>query len=113
MPSVEKPGRAVEALGSCPFTEKMAISWSSVAMRSASILTKMHSTEARQPPRSCCEAGSATRSNGLCQCEDGQTIYRNPDMKVGWRWREEAEEVASGLQSRTGEIHFVREHNPS
>lgn len=38
----------------------------------------------------------------------GNVIYRNPDLNSGWRFREEAEHEASGLQSRTGEQFFVK-----
>jgi hypothetical protein len=39
----------------------------------------------------------------------GNVIHRNPELKTGWRFREEAEHEASGLQSRTGERFFVKE----
>lgn len=39
----------------------------------------------------------------------GNVIHRDPDLKTGWRFREEAEHEASGLQSRTGERFFVKE----
>jgi hypothetical protein len=40
---------------------------------------------------------------------DGGAIYRHPELKAGWRFREEAEQEARGLQSRTGERFFVKE----
>ncbi len=40
---------------------------------------------------------------------EGNTIYRNPDLKTGWRFREEAEHEAAGLQSRTGDRFFAKE----
>lgn len=39
----------------------------------------------------------------------GNIIHRNPDLKTGWRSREEAEHEASGFQSRTGERFFATE----
>jgi NDP-sugar pyrophosphorylase family protein len=33
----------------------------------------------------------------------GGVIYRNPDLKTGWRFQEEAEHEARGFASRTGE----------
>ena len=39
----------------------------------------------------------------------GNTIYRNPDLKTGWRFREDADREAAGLQSRTGERFFSKE----
>jgi hypothetical protein len=39
----------------------------------------------------------------------GNVIYRDSNLKTGWRSREEAEHEASGFQSRTGERFFVRE----
>lgn len=39
----------------------------------------------------------------------GNVIYRNADLKTGWRSREEAEHEASGFQSRTGERFFATE----
>ena len=38
----------------------------------------------------------------------GNVIHRNPELKTGWRFREEAEHEASGPQSRTGERFFVK-----
>lgn len=40
---------------------------------------------------------------------EGQFVYRDFDLKTGWRFREEAEHEASGLESRTGEKYFVKE----
>jgi len=40
---------------------------------------------------------------------NGNTIFPNPDLKTGWRFREEAEHEAAGLQSRTGERFFAKE----
>ncbi|MBX3387700.1 MAG: hypothetical protein KF768_14115 [Phycisphaeraceae bacterium] len=34
---------------------------------------------------------------------EGRVMYRNPELKTGWRSQEEAEHEARGLQSRTGE----------
>jgi hypothetical protein len=39
----------------------------------------------------------------------GDVIYRDPNLRSGWRFREEAEHEASGFQSRTGERFFVKE----
>ena len=39
---------------------------------------------------------------------EGNTFYRNPDLKTGWRFREDAEHEAMGLQSRTGERYLVK-----
>lgn len=39
----------------------------------------------------------------------GNIIYRNPELKTGWRFREEAEHEASGFQSRMGERFFATE----
>jgi hypothetical protein len=39
---------------------------------------------------------------------EGNTFFRNPDLKTGWRFREDAEHEAKGLQSRTGESFFVK-----
>lgn len=39
----------------------------------------------------------------------GNVIYRDPNLKTGWRSREEAEHEASGFQSRIGEPFFVKE----
>lgn len=36
-------------------------------------------------------------------------IYRNSDLKTGWRTRAEADHEAAGLQSRTGERFFATE----
>jgi len=41
----------------------------------------------------------------------GNVIHRNHELKTGWRFREEAEHEASGLQSRTGERYLVKELN--
>lgn len=40
---------------------------------------------------------------------EGNVFHRDPDLKTGWRFREEAEHEASGLQSRTGERFVVKE----
>jgi len=32
----------------------------------------------------------------------GRTVYRDSAHKLGWRWREDAEEEASALESKTG-----------
>lgn len=42
----------------------------------------------------------------------GHVIYRDHNLKTGWRSREEAEHEATGFQSRTGERFFVKELAP-
>jgi hypothetical protein len=37
----------------------------------------------------------------------GDVIYRNPDLKTGWRFQEEAAHEAQGLTSRTGDRFFA------
>ena len=37
----------------------------------------------------------------------GNVMYRNADLKTGWRFQEEAEHEAKGLASRTGERFFA------
>lgn len=39
---------------------------------------------------------------------DGDVIYRDPDLKVGWRSQEEAEHEARGLESREDGSYFVK-----
>ena len=39
----------------------------------------------------------------------GNVIFRDSDLKTGWRSREEAEHEARGLESRTGERFFATE----
>lgn len=39
----------------------------------------------------------------------GNIIYRNPDLRTGWRFQQEAEHEARGFQSRTGERFFATE----
>jgi NDP-sugar pyrophosphorylase family protein len=39
---------------------------------------------------------------------EGNTIYRNPDLQTGWRFREDAEHEAKGLESRIGHRFFAR-----
>ncbi len=41
--------------------------------------------------------------------KDGNIIYRDPRLEVGWRTQDEAEHQARGLASRTGERYLVRE----
>jgi NDP-sugar pyrophosphorylase family protein len=42
----------------------------------------------------------------------GGIIYRDADLRTGWRSREEAEHEARGLSSRTGERYVAREMEP-
>ena len=37
----------------------------------------------------------------------GSVMYRDADLKTGWRFQEEAEHEAKGLTSRTGERFFA------
>jgi hypothetical protein len=41
--------------------------------------------------------------------KDGNVIYRDARLEVGWRTQDEAEHEARGLASRTGERYLVRE----
>lgn len=41
--------------------------------------------------------------------QDGDVIYRDPELQVGWRTEWEAEHEAMALKSRTGERYLVRE----
>lgn len=40
--------------------------------------------------------------------EQGNAMYRDAATQSGWRWKEEAEQEARGLQSRTGDRFAVR-----
>lgn len=42
----------------------------------------------------------------------GQVYFRHPDLRLGWRHREDAEEFASGCSSRDGESYMVCEQQP-
>jgi hypothetical protein len=48
------------------------------------------------------------RSWVICD-DEGNVIYRDPELSLGWRTEEEAEHEARGIASRTGERFVVRE----